>query len=63
MSLVMMLTLNTLEEGTLAPRTPEQWVLAKNRLLGSIAYENFLRNTTVGGSNTYEHKHKNCTTT
>ena len=41
--------LNALEEGTLAPRTPEQWVLAKNRLLGSIAYENFLRNTKVGG--------------
>ena len=30
--------LNALEEGTLAPRTPEQWILAKNRLLGSIAY-------------------------
>ena len=42
--------LNALEEGTLAPRTPGQWVLAKNRLLGSIAYENFLRNTTVGGT-------------
>ena len=41
--------LNALEEGTLAPRTPQQWVLAKNRLLGSIAYENFLRNTKVGG--------------
>ena len=41
--------LNALEEGTLAPRTPEQWILAKNRLLGSIAYENFLRNTKVGG--------------
>ena len=41
--------LNALEEGTLAPRTPEQWVLAKNRLLGSIAYENFIRNTKVGG--------------
>ena len=41
--------LNALQEGTLAPRTPEQWVLAKNRLLGSIAYENFLRNTKVGG--------------
>ena len=41
--------LNALEEGTLAPRTPGQWVLAKNRLLGSIAYENFLRNTKVGG--------------
>ena len=41
--------LNALEEGTLAPRTPEQWVLAKNRLLGSVAYENFLRNTKVGG--------------
>lgn len=41
--------LNALEEGTLAPRTPEQWILAKNRLLGSIAYENFMRNTKVGG--------------
>ena len=41
--------LNALEEGTLAPRTPQQWVFAKNRLLGSIAYENFLRNTKVGG--------------
>jgi hypothetical protein len=41
--------LNTLQEGTRVPRTPEQWVFAKNRLLGSIAYENFLRNTKVGG--------------
>ena len=41
--------LNALQEGTLAPRTPGQWILAKNRLLGSIAYENFLRNTKVGG--------------
>ena len=42
--------LNALSDGTLAPRTPEQWVLAKNRLLGSIAYENFLRNTKIGDS-------------
>lgn len=42
--------LNALSDGTLAPRTPEQWVLAKNRLLGSIAYENFLRNTKIGNS-------------
>ncbi len=35
--------LNALEEGTLKPRTLGQWVLAKNRLLGSIAYENFIR--------------------
>ena len=41
--------LNALEEGTLKPRTLGQWVLAKNRLLGSIAYENFIRNTKVGG--------------
>ena len=41
--------LNALDEGTLKPRTPGQWILAKNRLLGSIAYENFLRNTKVGG--------------
>ena len=42
--------LNALDSGTLVPRTPGQWILAKNRLLGSIAYENFLRNTTVGGT-------------
>jgi len=42
--------LNALDSGTLVPRTPDQWILAKNRLLGSIAYENFLRNTTVGGT-------------
>mgnify|MGYP003109223681 FL=1 len=42
--------LNALDSGTLIPRTPGQWILAKNRLLGSIAYENFLRNTTVGGT-------------
>jgi len=42
--------LNALDSGTIVPRTPGQWILAKNRLLGSIAYENFLRNTTVGGT-------------
>lgn len=42
--------LNQLQEGTLVPRTPEQWVMAKNRLLGSIAYENFLRNTQLDGT-------------
>ena len=41
--------LTQLDEGTLVPRTPEQWAMAKNRLLGSIAYENYLRNTKVDG--------------
>lgn len=34
---------NALLSGDLIPRTPEQWQRAKNKLLGSIEYENFLR--------------------
>lgn len=34
---------NALINGDLVPRNPEQWVRAKNKLLGAIEYENFLR--------------------
>ena len=34
---------NALLRGDLQPRTAEEWLRAKNKLLGSIEYENFLR--------------------
>ena len=35
--------LDALLDGDLQPRSPDEWLRAKNKLLGSIEYENFLR--------------------
>ena len=41
-----------LQEGDIKPRTIDEWVRAKNRLLGALAYENFVRENNLVNNNT-----------
>ncbi len=43
---------NALKDGDIKPRTPEEFVRAKNRLLGALAYETFIRDNNLINNNT-----------
>jgi len=48
-----------LQDGDIKPRSIDEWVRAKNRLLGGLAYENFIReNNLVNNNSAYAQKLK-----
>lgn len=48
-----------LQDGDIKPRSIDEWVRAKNRLLGALAYENFIReNNLVNNNSAYAQKLK-----